>query len=89
MERLHTRNDQNVERQMEIIGERLNNKLEHHSRNIKNGVDLTRIKLLEKIAKLEVFSKQNLREAISDLRNQMEKDFEGKLWQFEISVLNE
>ena len=61
-----------MEIHLETINDKLTNKLERNIRNIKNSVDLSRIKLLEKIAKLEIFFKEDINQSCRELKEVLE-----------------
>lgn len=78
VETLHARKERNAEIHMETVGDKLDNKLERNIRNIKNSVDLSRIKLLEKIARLEIFFKDGISQACLEVKEQLREDIQSE-----------
>lgn len=78
VETLHARKERNAEIHMETVGDKLDNKLERNIRNIKNSVDLSRIKLLEKIARLEIFFKEGISQACLEVKEQLREDIQSE-----------
>jgi hypothetical protein len=77
---LHERKEKNAEIHLETMEEKLTSKLDRDTRNIKNSVDLSRIKLLEKIARLEIFFKEGITSACSSLKNTLEENIISNLF---------
>jgi hypothetical protein len=73
VEGLHERKQKNMDIHLDTISDKLDNKLDRNIRNIKNSVDLSRIKLLEKIARLEIFFKEGISQSSAELKEEMQE----------------
>lgn len=78
VETLHGRKERNAQIHMDTVEEKLRTQVERNVRNIRNSVDLSRLKLLEKIARLEVFFKEGVRQACTELKETLEENFTSK-----------
>ena len=67
-----------MERHLETMTQKLNNKLDHNIRGIKNSQDLSRIKLLEKIAKLEILIQEGISSACGSLKVTLDRKIDSK-----------
>lgn len=77
MEVLHERREKNIDRLFEVLKQKLENKLNQSNRSFKNSQDLSRIKILEKIAKLEVSVQDRINASISISQTKLKEDLES------------